>query len=132
LLIAIIILLYYFSGKLEADNAPLSNVYHYFGMMYNHYSNNEEIQNNVLIRWKFISTSCTTLSFILTPKFAAEGFYVDNDKIDVFKFVNKFASSTHPDIGEKAEEELAFYVSSMISLQGAHKETIFKLNSNNY
>lgn len=79
-----------------------------------------------------MSTESTGISYMLSPKFAAEGFYVDNDKIDIIQQVNKFVSSRYPGLGEKAEEEMVQFLSKMSSLQGSQKETIFKLDSKSY
>lgn len=122
----------FFSGKLEADDAPLCLVYHHFGQLYNHFTDNSIIQAKVKHRWDFMSTESTGISYMLTPKFAADGFYVDDDRLDIIHHVNLFVSSRYPGLGEKAEQEMAQFLSKMTCLQGVQKETIFKLDSKCY
>lgn len=121
-----------FAGKLESDDAPLSLVYHYFGEMFKFYELNSIIQQKVKNRWDFLSTECTGISYMLTPKFAADGFYIDNDKIDIIDHVNKVVSSRYPALGEIAALEMVEFGSKMSSLQGTRKEIIFKLNPKSY
>ncbi|XP_065684855.1 uncharacterized protein LOC136096995 [Hydra vulgaris] len=67
-------------GKLESDTAPLSFVYDYFGQMYHSYMDNKDIQQKVQSRLDFLFTPCIGIAFILTPKNAAEGLYLNEDK----------------------------------------------------
>lgn len=41
---------------------------------------------------------------MLTPEFAAEGFYVDNNRLDTILHVNATTAAWYPDLGEKAQE----------------------------
>jgi hypothetical protein len=122
----------FFSGKLEADNAPLSLVYHYFGVMFKFFHADPVIQKSVKERWDFLSTESTGISYMLTPKHAADGFYIDDDKLDILKHVNKIASAQFPGFGDKAEEEMVQFVSKMSALEGTRREQIFKLDSKHY
>lgn len=123
---------YFILGKFEADNAPLYLVYKYFGEMYKHFSSNIVLREKVKRRWDFLSTECTGISYMLTPKFAADGFYIDNDKIDIVTQVNKLVSSRFPGLGDQAQDEMIQFVSKMSSMHGARKETVFKMDSRSY
>ncbi|KAG5685058.1 hypothetical protein PVAND_014259 [Polypedilum vanderplanki] len=78
-------------GKLEADDAPLSLVYKYFGDLYNHYENEPIIQEKVKKRLEFLFSSCVGLSYILTPIHAVEGFFFDEDKTDFISKISEYA-----------------------------------------
>lgn len=119
-------------GKLEADNAPLCLIYQYFGEMYKHFENEPAIQEKVKSRWDFLSTEVTGISYMLSPKFAADGFYVDNDRIDIITQVKVYASARYPDVMEEAEQEIIQFVSKMSALDNLRKETIFKMDARNY
>lgn len=119
-------------GKLEADDAPLFIVFKYFGEMYKHFEYNIILQDKVKHRWDFLSTECTGVSYMLTPKFAAEGFYVDDDKLDIIRHVNNFVSSRYPELGDKAEEEMVAFASKMSSMEGTRRETMFKMDPKSY
>lgn len=119
-------------GKLEADEAHLSLVYHYFGEMYKNFDSNKTIQDKVKRRWDFLSTESSGISYMLTPKYAADGFYVDNDKVDILSHVNKFVSSRYLELGDKAEQEMVQFLSKMSTLPDARRETIFKLDAKSY
>jgi hypothetical protein len=119
-------------GKFEADNASLSLVYKYFGDLFKHFENNKVVQDMVKRRWDFLSTECTGISFMLTPKYAAEGFYVDDDKMEIIEHVNKFVSARNPELGNKAEEEMVEFMSQMSQLVGHRKESFFKMDSKSY
>lgn len=119
-------------GKLEADDAPLHLVYHYFGQMYNKFENDPIIQVKVLARWDFLSTESTSLSYMFTPKYAAEGFYIDNDNLTNIKHAKDMVDLRFPGFGVKAEDEAARYISKMSALTGPEKESIFKLDATCY
>lgn len=91
--------------------------------MYLHYEHNKPVQALVKKRWDFASTEYTGISYMLTPKYAADGFYVDNDKIDIIEHVRKYVEARHVGFGERAEEEMGSFVSAMTTMTGSRKET---------
>ena len=123
-------------GKFEADNAPLSNVYHYFGELYNHFEHDKIAQTKVKKRLDFLYTECIGLAYMLTPKFAAQGFYFAEDKIDIVGSAENFASKIVPDIAEDTAEEVGremiAYVGKMSSLTEFRGQTIFKMSAKEY
>lgn len=100
--------------------------------MFNHYAYDPELQQLVKMRWNFLSVECSAVSYMLTPQHAAEGFYVDNDKMDCLQYINKFVEQRFPGLGDKAEEEAAQFMSAMSSLTGATKVSTFKLSAKCY
>lgn len=122
----------FFPGQLEADEAPLNLIYNKFGEMYQRYAYKRNIQAMVKRRWDFLCTECTGIAYMLTPKFAAEGFNVDNDRLDILGYVRNFVEANHPEQGAKAEEEMGEFGSSMVALSGSRKETAFKMTCKAY
>ena len=119
-------------GKLEGDDAQLSYVYHYFTEMYQHARGNEEIQAKIKSRLRFISTPSIGLSYILTPKHAAEGFYFDDDKMDIIISVQEFAEKISPRDAETIELEFMSYLEDMNKLTDRRRELIFKMSAKTY
>lgn len=83
-------------------------------------------------RWEFLSKDCTGIAYMLVPKFASDGFYIDNDRMDILNHVKKFMSFRFPELADKAEEEMVQFVSKMSSLSDSSKETVFKMDSRSY
>ena len=90
-------------GKLESDEAP-SLVYDYFGQMYNSYMENKDIKQKVQSRLDFLFTPGIGVAFILTPKNAAEGLYLNEDKTDFITATVEFAKKIKPEIADTAED----------------------------
>ena len=78
-------------GKLENDEAPLSLVYDYLGQMYNSYKDDKDIQQKVQSRLDFLFTPGIGIVFVLSPKNAAEGLYLNEDKTDFITATIEFA-----------------------------------------
>ncbi|XP_065654670.1 uncharacterized protein LOC136081292 [Hydra vulgaris] len=119
-------------GKLESDEAPLSLVYDYFGQMYNSYMDDKGIQQKVQSRLDFLFTPGIGIAFILTPKNAAEGFYLNEGKTDFITATVEFANKIKPEIADTSEDELIAFIGEMAALPERRKETIFKMNAQNY
>ena len=69
---------------------------------------------------------------MLVPKFASEGYYVDEDRVDVLEHVQNFVSKRFPEQSVKAGEEMVQFVSKMSSLVGLRKENTFKMDARSY
>lgn len=119
-------------GKLEADDAPLSLVYHYFSDIYKHFANDSVIQEKVKSRYQFLANDCIRLAYMLTPKSAAEGTYFDNDRIEIMSYFEEFALRKDPDSTDQAKEEMIKYVTKMSTLSQKHKDLIFKMSAKQY
>lgn len=122
----------HFLGKLEADDAPLSLVYHYFGELYNHYIDNEGIQEKVKKRLDFLMTDSIGLAYILTPVHAAKGNYFGEDKIDIIGSAREYALKLDPATAEKVSEEMFAFVTKMSSMTPKREETVFKMSAKTY
>jgi hypothetical protein len=94
-------------GKLETDDAPLYLIYKCFENMYNYFESEQTF-------------------FMLVPKYAAGGFYVDEDKVDILKYVNKFVESRYSGLGDKAEEQMVQFASKMSSLEVSRRDQFYK------
>lgn len=121
-----------FAGKLEADDASLNLVYNQFGEMYLSYAHKPALQKMVKDRWDFLITDCSQISYMLTPCFASDGFYIENDRYDIPNHVRNFTEVRHPGQGAKAEEELGLFVSAMSTLNATRKDSIFKMSAKVY
>lgn len=115
-------------GKFEADDAPLSLVYEYFGKLYNH---DEDLQKMVADRMQFLYTDSMGLAYMFTPKFAAEGFYFDNDK-QIIGYAKAFALKNMPEIAEEVKREMISYVTTMSRLPESLRDTIFDMDARSY
>ena len=82
-------------GKLESDEAPLSLVHDYFGQMYNSYMDDKDLQQKVQSRLDFFFTPGIGIAFILTPKNAGEGLYLNEDKTDFITATVEFAKRSN-------------------------------------
>lgn len=107
-------------------------MYQHFGELYKHFQYSPELQAKVKSRWDFLSTECTGISYMLCPKFAANGFYIDADAVDIFTHVNKFVEARHPGLGDTAEQEAMRFVSAMTTMTGPRKDTIMKMDAKCY
>lgn len=121
-----------FLGKLEADDAPLSLVYHYFGKLFNHYENNKTIQDKVKQRLRFLYTESMGLAYMLTPIHAAEGFYFGEDQTDIIGYATKLAQKVNAEDVEIVGEEMLSFVTKMSTLSAKQRDVIFKMSDKNY
>ena len=69
---------------------------------------------------------------MLVPRFAAGGFYVDQDREDTIEHVKKFVSQRFPEQREKAGEEVVQFMSEMSSLVGPRWENTMKMDARSY
>ena len=120
-------------GKLESDEAPLSLVYDYFGQMCNSYMDDKDLQQKVQSRLDFLFRPGIGIAFILTPKNATEGLYLNEDKTDFIAATVEFAKKIKPEIADTAEDEfIGDFIGERAALPERRKETIFKMNARNY
>lgn len=119
-------------GKLEGDDAQLSCVYYYFTQMYQDAQGNEEIQAMIKSRMEFISTPSIGLSYMLTPKYAAEGIYFDDNKMDIIASVQEFAEKISPLDAEAVELQFMDFIEDMNKLTDRRRELIFKMSAKTY
>lgn len=120
-----------FTGKLEADDAELSLVYHYFGRLLEHYKADNVVLPKVQYRWEFIKTKIHAVSYILTPRFAAEGDYFE-EKLEIMSCTKEYAETQFPGTGELVMEQLIKFIREMETLPDSQKETIDKMKAIDY
>lgn len=118
--------------KLEADGAAIYLTYQYFGELFNHYRNNSELQNLVEKRMKFMTTPQMKLSYMLTPRFSNDGFYFNDDKIDILSSIYDIAEKVDSENQEKIVSEMFSYVEEMSTLSDIRKRTVYQLSSKQY
>lgn len=119
-------------GKLEADDASLALVYNYFGELYQHFNGNSTIQDLVTERLDFLPSKSIGLAYILTPKYATNGFYFQNDQAYFISYAKEFAEIRNPEIADKVDTEMHAFVTKMSTLPRQLEETIFKMTSRSY
>ena len=119
-------------GKLEGDEAKLSLVYHYFGQLYNHYEYDKIIQDKVKARLKFLFTNSMGLAYMFTPKYAANGFFFDENQIDIIGYAKEFTRKIDPASADDVHQEMLSFITKMSTLPPKHKEIIFEMDAKTY
>lgn len=117
---------------MEADDAPLSLVYHYFGELYNVFDYDKIIQEKIKKRLRFIFTKSMGLAYMLTSKFAAKGFYFDNDKIEILGFAEEFANKLNSPSAEKVTGEMISFLEKMSTLSAKQEGIIHQMSARSY
>jgi hypothetical protein len=105
--------------------------YDLFGQMFQHYEQDDIVQQKVKSRWGKNNTKCTEIAFMLTPKHASDGFFL-NDKLEVFELVKNYVELRYSDQGLRAEREMIEFVAKMSDLPTSKREALFKLSAQEY
>lgn len=100
--------------------------------MFKHFDTDREIQDKVKKRLKFLYTDCMGLAYMLTPEYAANGFYFEDDQTDIIGYVKDFALKMNSSEAEKAASEMLAFVTKMSTLNEKRQETIFKMSAKDY
>lgn len=119
-------------NKLERDDEPLSSVYESFTKMFESFDGDLEAKKIVKKRLDFIYKTNTGLAYMLTPKYAADGYYFGNDKIDILSSATEFSERIDPEIKDSVGHEIVTYMDEMASASEKHKEMLHKMTSTNY
>lgn len=119
-------------GKLEADDAALTMVYDCFGKLHQHFVHDEVLQKIVADRLQFMYTDSMGLAYMLTPKFAAEGYYFDDDRREIVGYARSWALRTEPAIANDVRKEMIDFVTKMSNLSIDQQETIFEMDAKSY
>lgn len=122
-------------GKVEADGAELSLVYHYFCGLIKHFEGNAAVLAKVEKRWKFIKKDVHGLAYILTPKFAAADDYIAREKAAIMSSMKAFILRRNPEEPERADtalKEMVQYVQEMKNLSGDEQALIIGMSATNY
>ncbi|KAG5668743.1 hypothetical protein PVAND_016670 [Polypedilum vanderplanki] len=107
-------------------------VYHYFGKLYNHFQHDRTIQRFVKNRWDFILTESMEAAYMLTPKYCIDGFYIDNDKLEIIEHIRKIVEVLAPNSAEKVDDEFAKFINMISNLSQNKKEMIYQMDPKAY
>ena len=120
-------------GKIEADDSPLSLVYHYFGKMFQHYASDKPSQSKLVNRWKFIKNEAMGVAYMLTPKYLFDSFYMSHeDKIDFMSSVEILMKKRNEEIAAQASLEMFQFVNEMVTLSDDRKALVGKMSATQY
>ena len=119
-------------GKLEADDAQLGLVYHYFGQLYKHFANDRINQEKVTSRLKFSYSPQMGLAYIFTPRYAAEGFYFDDQYTDIIASAQEIAKNIDHDSEESVANEMISFVTEMSEIPESRQQTLFRMTAKQY
>jgi hypothetical protein len=120
--------------QLEADGSNLSSSYYEFTRLYSHFDDDEynNVQTKIKSRLNFMTSDALKLAYILTPKYAAEGFFFDDDKEAFMMLASKFIEKTDPELSDIVQSEMVQFVCKMSNLSIQQKALYFKMNSQEY
>lgn len=120
-------------GKLERDDSKLNIVYHYFGELFKLFEDQHLIQQLVKKRWDFIMTESIGVSYMLSPSYAINNFYVDEDKLDIMGQIKSLAIARYgTEIGQKVLPELTGFMHKMQNLNISRQETLKNIDAVDY
>lgn len=74
----------------------------------------------------FVYTDSMGLAYILTPKFAADGFYFDDDRLEILRYAKQLVENRDPEKADAADVEIIKCVAKMSSLTGDKKKLLQK------
>lgn len=106
-------------------------VYSYFATLYNHYVTQEH-RDKVKKRFEFLYTESMGLAYMLTPKFASDGFYFGDDRLEILQLAKKFILHRNPLLANEAGREMKKFVAKMSNLSDAHKEAVIEMTSKEF
>lgn len=127
--------IFLFVGKLEADDAELSLVYHYFEGLLEHFEEDPVVLAKVQKRWKFIKKDVHGLAYLLTPKFAIADKFIGREKAVIMSSVRAFALRRNPDDPLQADsimQEAVRYIQDVQNLNGDEKLMVEKMKARDY
>lgn len=107
-------------------------VYHNFGKLYKHYEGNRAVQAKVKERLEFIYTESLGVAYILAPRFAAEGYFIDVDKIDMMSKIEEFFDESESNKCAAAKLEIVKFVEEMSTLPASRRDFIFQMTAKSY
>jgi hypothetical protein len=116
-------------GKLESEQANLSSVYYYFGKMYNLFEGNQKMRSLIFERLKFIWDDVIGLSYILTPFYAAQGFFFEGDKQKIFQSFLPFYRKFNLNDDNEAYDQFVQFINDMSSQTTEQMEFLKSINA---
>lgn len=116
---------------MEANNAELSLVFEYFGKLLIHYKDDKVVCPKVQNRWKFIMKDVHRLSYVLSPRFAADGDYYE-DKLGIIAKIGHCSEVRFPETAAAASSQLVRFIRDVSALPIQQKELVHQMNSIDY
>jgi hypothetical protein len=80
----------------------------------------------------FLYHPCVGLSYLLTPRYAAEGFYFDDDKLEIAAEIQEIAEKIRPNAVEEIRQELILFLSDMASMSEGRKQLVRQMTAKQY
>lgn len=120
-------------GKFESDDSTINIVYHYFGELLNHFEDHPQIQQLVKKRWDFVMTQSIGISYMLSPTYAVNNFYIDEDKLDIMGQIKSVATTRYgAEVGQKVLPELTAFMHKMQNLNESRQSTLNNIKAIDY
>jgi hypothetical protein len=69
---------------------------------------------------------------MLTPRFAANGIYFDEDKTDILGYARNFALKNHAERAEEVQEEMIAFVTKMSTLSENRAQIFLQMSAKSY
>lgn len=107
-------------------------VYHYFTELCELFKDTRSLQEQVEKRFQNFYTDNIGLAYMLTPVYAAKGFYFDGDQIDILGYVKELAEKTDPEAAETINRQMISYVTKMSTLPTKQEHVIFEMSARSY
>lgn len=106
--------------------------YYEFSKLFQHYAYDPTLQEIAKKRFKFVFTDSMGIAYMLTPRFASEGFYFDDNKFEIMSSVEKFVEKRRPELAQQARSEIISFVTKMSSLPEHKKDFIYDMTARQY
>lgn len=116
---------------MEADDASISLVYHYFGKLLTHFEKDRINLPKVQSRWDFAKKDEHGLAYLLVPKFASSGHFFTS-KEDIIGSMKGFASRRNPETAQATMMQFVKYVQDVSALTGPNKDLVDGMTATDY
>lgn len=121
----------FFSGKIEADDANLALVFHYFGLLLQHFEGDRIIYPKVKKRWDFIRKDAHGLAYLLTPKFAMNGYFFET-KLGIICSIRDFVLRRGLQEADDTEAELNTFLNDLAMLPPEQKVSVSRMTAEQF
>lgn len=106
-------------------------MFHYFGELLMHYKDDRVVCPKVQQRWKFIAKDAHRLSYMLTPRFAADGYYFE-DKLGIMAKFGEFSDSRSPENTDLVTAQVVRFVRDMSTIPEVQKLIVKQMQPIDY
>lgn len=107
----------------------------HFEKLHEHFKNDHVNLPLVKARWTFLKKDVHSLAYILKPKHAANGFFINNEKMNIMTSVKKYVLKRQPGEIQRAidtQKEMTRYVAEVSRLVGDEKEMTDNMSARDY